>query len=311
MSKPLRNQNGIAEDKSQLLRYDIPEFFAYIRKNTLSANQSFNITDHWHDELEFTYVTEGTIKYVVEGDTVIIHKGEALFVNSRVLHVGYSNNGDPSTSYCVILHPMLLNVSEYINKKYIEPVIKNRAVPYLIISEKDDWGRIILNNLEKMYIASQSENSELEVIKLYFEIMQYLFPKVGTLISDNIPANHHMIILKEMIGYIHEHYKEKISLEDICFAGGVGKTMGTSIFNEYVNKTPGEFLKDYRIHKSIKLLKETDLTVTEICYETGFSGASYFAETFKKNMGISPLEYRKSNRSEMISHFYDFDKLNN
>lgn len=305
MSKGTRNQNGIGEDKSQILKYDIPEFFAFIRKNILKENQSFSITDHWHDELEFVYLVEGSMKYVIEGETVVLHGGEGVFVNSRRLHVGLSDNGAPSVSYCVILHPMLLNVSEYIIKKYIEPVIQNKSVPYLLLSVNDEWGKIILNSLEKMYLATQNDNSEMEIIKLYFEIWQQLYPKIATTISEETPANHHMIILKDMIGFIHEHYREKISLEDICYAGGVGKTMGTSIFNTYVNKTPGEFLKDYRIHKSIKLLKETDLTVTEICYETGFSGASYFAETFKKNVGISPLEYRKSTNTGLISHFYD------
>lgn len=300
------NSFGIREDKSQVFRFDIPEFFAFIRKNNLKRNQSFAITDHWHDEVEFVYVVEGSLRYMIEGEILILHAGEGVVVNSRRLHVCLTDEGAPSVSYCIILHPMLLTTSEYIDKKFIEPVIKNRSVPYLLLNVKDDWGKTICDDLAKMHEASEKGNRELEIVKLYFDIWENLFPRMTLKKEeDNTPSNHHLVILKDMIAYIHEHYKEKISLNDICSAGGVGKTMGTSIFNMYVNKTPGEFLKDYRIQKSIKLLQETDMTVTEICYETGFSGASYFSETFRKTMNVSPLEYRKEvSGYQIISHYF-------
>ena len=50
----------------------------------------------------------------------------------------------------------------------------------------------------------------------------------------------------------------------------------------------------YRLNKSALLLRETDMTITEIALSTGFGSASYYAESFRKWAGMSPSEFRKA-----------------
>ena len=210
---------------------------------------------------------------------------------------------------------LLKNISDKNKVKQLEPLLKyitndsyKKKVEKFNLSAQGDLIQDNINNwnyylekvlksnsldLKKIYEAKDKKGGELLIIKYFFDIWNRIYNNVSLKVPENTRNNHHLAILKEMISFIHERYKEKITLVDICNAGGVGKTMGTNIFNMYVNKTPGEFLKDYRIQRSIKLLQETDMTITEICYETGFAGASYFAETFKKQMGVSPLNFRK------------------
>ena len=95
-----------------------------------------------------------------------------------------------------------------------------------------------------------------------------------------------------MISYIETHHREKITLSQISAAGNAGKTTCCTIFQKYVNQTPMSYLTNYRLQKSVELLHQTDMTVTEIAYESGFSGASYFTETFKKVYGCTPTGYR-------------------
>ena len=85
---------------------------------------------------------------------------------------------------------------------------------------------------------------------------------------------------------------DKITIEQICATGNIGKTTCINIFKKHTNRTPITFLTEYRLQMSIQLLENTDLSITEICYETGFSNASYYAETFKKFYGLSPREFR-------------------
>ena len=76
-------------------------------------------------------------------------------------------------------------------------------------------------------------------------------------------------------------------------AGGVCKSNCCRIFSEHLGKSFGRYLTEYRLNKSLALLRNTDKTVTEIAYQTGFSGASYFTEQFTKSMGMTPTRYRK------------------
>ena len=96
-----------------------------------------------------------------------------------------------------------------------------------------------------------------------------------------------------MMSYIHNSYKEKISLNEIALSGGVSKRTCENIFAKYLNKTPMEYVTDFRLRKSIEMMLNSDMSILEISIETGLSGASYYAEVFRKAFGVSPAEYRK------------------
>ena len=102
-------------------------------------------------------------------------------------------------------------------------------------------------------------------------------------------------ILKNMIGFIQQNYTVKISLADIAASGAVGQSKCCKLFAKYIGQTPNMYLTQYRLDKSTELLKNTDMTVTEIAHVVGFSGSSYYAEAFRKWSGKSPSEYRKNN----------------
>ena len=86
---------------------------------------------------------------------------------------------------------------------------------------------------------------------------------------------------------------QKITLNDICANAGIGKNKCTELFRRYTNMSPMEYLRHYRVEKGVQLLKDTDLSVTEIAYEVGMSGASYFAESLRICRGCTPTQIRK------------------
>ena len=112
-------------------------------------------------------------------------------------------------------------------------------------------------------------------------------------------SSNQLSAVREMVGYIQKHYQEKISLDAIAASGGVCKSKCSSLFRDYLNQTPMNYLIKYRLEKSIELMASTDLNITQISYEVGFSGASYFSETFRKHFGCSPVRYRKEIRDAL------------
>ncbi len=98
--------------------------------------------------------------------------------------------------------------------------------------------------------------------------------------------------LKAMISCVHERYGEKLTLSDIAAAGAVSKRTCGMLFSRYIHKTPLEFLTDYRLRRSTELLEREDASILDIALTVGFSGASYYAETFLKRYGMTPSEYR-------------------
>ena len=105
-----------------------------------------------------------------------------------------------------------------------------------------------------------------------------------------------------MIGFIHRHYAEKITLDDIAAAGMMCRSKCCQLFKETLHQTVFECLLHYRIRKSLSLLIDTDNSITEIAETCGFNSPSYYTEVFNKIMKITPRDYRKKNCNIQLQH---------
>ena len=110
--------------------------------------------------------------------------------------------------------------------------------------------------------------------------------------SDNKQNNDDVIALTAMIGYVQKNYSNKILLKDISTAGNCCKTKCTELFKKYLTTSPMLYLNQYRLEKSIFLLQNTEMSITEIAYACGFSNTSYYCELFHKNYGTTPGQFR-------------------
>lgn len=97
--------------------------------------------------------------------------------------------------------------------------------------------------------------------------------------------------------YLSEHYGESVKLAEVARVFGFSSAYFTQVFKKTFGMTFIQYLTQYRLGKSKKLLKESCLTLDEIAFETGFSNYSYFSTTFKQYMGVSPKAYRKNKQS--------------
>ena len=95
-----------------------------------------------------------------------------------------------------------------------------------------------------------------------------------------------------MLSYIHQHYNEKLTLEQIAEAAMVSKRECLRCFQTCIQKPPFAYLIDYRIQMAERLLTSSSLTVTQIALETGFNNSAYFTKIFKELRGITPSQYR-------------------
>lgn len=100
--------------------------------------------------------------------------------------------------------------------------------------------------------------------------------------------------VERSIQYIDEHYMEKISLDDLAGIAYLSKYYYTRAFDKIVGMTPYEYLNTVRISKATNLLILTGMSVDEIGWQVGFQGSRNLIRQFKKTMGITPGEYRKS-----------------
>ena len=102
--------------------------------------------------------------------------------------------------------------------------------------------------------------------------------------------------IREIDKYIEVHIAQNITVKDICAAFRIGRTKIYEISMDYLGCGLAEYIRKQRIVHAQRLLRETNISVTDISYATGFSDYNHFSRVFKKITGISARRYRSMNK---------------
>ena len=93
--------------------------------------------------------------------------------------------------------------------------------------------------------------------------------------------------------YISHNYQKNITLNDISDYANLSTSRLASLFKIHTGDSCMQYLTKVRISEACKLLLQSSIQVSEIAYEVGFNDSNYFSVVFKRNIGVSPLSYRK------------------
>lgn len=284
----------LKDDRSEKLPYDSPDYPIYIRRGILSHYPNYAAPIHWHDDIELIAVLDGEMDYNVNGEIIRLRKNKGIFVNARQMHFGFSDSRTECNFICVILHPMLLCAVPAYERNFVLPVVCNTCIPFVFLDPDICWKHAIL---EQIYFMDQCKGHRAAPLKV-----QSAFSAIWSLLYENLPSEDRMAVpvssdltaARNMIGFIQKNYTRRISLKDIAVSGAVGQSKCCKLFAKYFGQTPNTYLNRYRLNKSLELLQSGDLSITEIALSVGFSGASYYAEIFRKCFGKSPTEFRRT-----------------
>ena len=122
----------------------------------------------------------------------------------------------------------------------------------------------------------------------------YLLSRQAVALRGHTPKRNNGDIIVETIEYVKDNLTLPLTLETLSGRSHFTKTYFHKLFKRSTGKTLREYTEEVRIKKAIELLTSTDMTLSMIAYECGFSSQSYFNYAFKKKMGLTPREYVKS-----------------
>jgi AraC-like DNA-binding protein/mannose-6-phosphate isomerase-like protein (cupin superfamily) len=294
------------KNKKETTQHGSFDFPLAIYTTQISKNILGYISWHWHEELQFCLVTEGTVEFYINNDIVHLSKGEGIFINVGQMHQAKNHLKTDGSYICIDFHPNLISgfMGSIIHTKYVSPFIESASHPYCIFKSEPDWQQNILNQLFEIYLAhnQQEDGYEFQIQILLHQIWQTLV-KNFFLTSSLSDSNIWNPRIKKMIEFIHNHYMNNFRLDELSAEMNLSKSACCREFKKYVKCTIFEYLLDYRLMNSTSLLLSTNDSITTIAYQCGFGSTSYFIEKFRNKSGISPLVYRKEklkNRSIIL-----------
>ncbi len=100
--------------------------------------------------------------------------------------------------------------------------------------------------------------------------------------------------MQKAVAFINENLENDLSIRNISKSINVSKSVLYKRFHACFQCTISEYINTKRVEKSIELLAKTDLSIEEISQKVGFSSTSYYSKTFKKQKGMAPLKYKKT-----------------
>ncbi len=103
----------------------------------------------------------------------------------------------------------------------------------------------------------------------------------------------HAGIVERAITYINEHFAREITIEQLCARSGLSACYFIRVFRQVTGYAPHEYMVRQRMSHARYLLEYTQLTVKEICFSTGYRSESVFCNAFRKQVGMTPQQYRK------------------
>ncbi len=265
----------------------------------------FPIPWHWHEELEFIQVDEGTEEILTNSEKYTARAGECYFVNTNVMTMKQRAEGSGrSLETGHIFHPVLLygHYGSMIEQRFMLPVLRDHSLEVVVMHPDTEAGKKFIRFIHQMTnLQDRLEYNDVNRIFMTRNLLSEAWLALLEEIRTN-PSVHSRSTddgsdrIRRMMTYINNHFPEKISLKDIADSAFIGKRDCIRIFNQNLSKTPIEYLTQVRIENAQKILAHTDHSITEIAAECGFSDSSYFTKVFRESCGMTPTVFRETYR---------------
>lgn len=107
-------------------------------------------------------------------------------------------------------------------------------------------------------------------------------------------------LIERALEHLQSHFLEAPSLQDVADLLGMSETSFSRFFKKKTGNTYSEHLASLRLWMAVKLLVESDIPITDVCFESGFNNIANFNRTFLKRNGMTPSQYRKAARQRNL-----------
>ena len=258
---------------------------------------------HRHNYIEVLYVCEGQLTNVIDGKSVVIRKGELLFLNQFTHHEIY-----PAGENDIAINFMVL--PEFFDVAYTMAGSGNVLADFLVNVLRQDEERgeylhfkvaevlqiqnLLENMIYSLVMGDRDQNrinqTTMGLIFLYLvDSVQY--------VEMRLPNQYENMIMMTTLDYIEQHYKTA-TLTELCEK----LHLPMHLLSKMIKKSTGfnfkELLQRKRLNKAAELICDTNLPVNDIIAAVGYENHSYFHRVFKERYQMTPRAFRIKNQKE-------------
>jgi YesN/AraC family two-component response regulator len=256
---------------------------------------------HKHDFLEMMFVYSGCIRQEIEGEKLIVSKGEILLLDMNVGH-SIEEAGEDDIAINILIKKeffdwMFMNQIAYndlISNFVVHAIYGKKQIKQYIHFKTPENDRV-WEFMKQILIEYYEGRSGMETaIRAYMLLLfNELLRDYQKYLSNQMIHKIDSSISSEILNYINANYKD-VTLKIIAEHLNYNQDYIGKLIKKITGKNLTELVREKRIKQAEYLLKSTDMAVVDIVTEIGYSNVSYFYKHFKEELGITPDEYRKT-----------------
>jgi AraC-like DNA-binding protein len=254
---------------------------------------------HFHEFAELVIVYEGegchfTDKFahqVVAGDCFIIDRqynhGYRDIKNLKLVNIMY----DPDSLLLSAIDIETLPIFKALF--FFEPKFREKHGFKSHLRLKPEQLAASMSMIGKMEKESsgQRTGSSIVLTGLFLQLVGFL----TRCYADDLPCMYKPLLdVGKVISYLESHYPKPVTLSKLVHIANMTERTLTRHFKKATGLTPIEYYQHLCIGRACELLKNSDKTISEVAFETGFSDSNYFSRQFKKIIGQTPRNYRNT-----------------
>lgn len=250
---------------------------------------------HWHDEMEIIYIKKGQGGVSIDLQSAIVSQGDIILVAPGQMHeiFQYQQERMEYENILFDLNMLITKNNDICTTDFFSPLKHSHILEKNIYTSKDPAYAHIAHCLDQMdEICKTFPPAYQLAIKSYLFSMFYeLFSNLDFASAAKKPYKS-LEKLRFVIKYVENHYPERLTIEQIAKLCDYSPSHFMKIFKNAMGTSFIDYLNDYRLLMSARLLHSSDSTILSISEEVGFENLSYFNRCFKKKFGKTPSAYR-------------------
>lgn len=256
---------------------------------------------HYHEYIEILYGMEGEIRVFLDGKSYDFSTGDMILINSNEIHA-VTSCSDSANQYLVVkFEPELLYTTNQtvFEARYLTPFTTTGHAHQKRFSAQELKDTFLPAALLEIYQEYQQREYGFElairadICQIFLWILRSWNREDNALDRGKMLNEHTISWLQQVFGYVQKNYQGKVSVEQAASVCGMSYHYFSRCFKKIMKKGFSEYVNFFRISQAEKLLMTSELNITEIAMEVGFSSSSYFIEQFRLYKGISPKRFRR------------------
>lgn len=233
---------------------------------------------HYHSLVEIVCALGGAMQAHLDSEATEVKKGEVMVVSSYTIH---RFETAAASDVCILQVP-----THYIQA--FNDVMQKRRFAQSILPQGAAARQVGRYMKDLLRHTAGGGRDGFVVRGLVYAILGLLMDSLP-MEDVHLDADHDKT--RRVLGYLHRHYTQPVSLDELADAFGYSRSRFSHLFSERLGYTVCDYLGALRCHHAAQLLRETDLSVSQIAMAVGFESLRTFYRTFKKQYKLTPNQY--------------------